>query len=106
MACRSNRFRSFCVKGNFVNKSELIEVIAKQSEISKAAAGRALRAMTGSVTNTLKKGGSVSLPALGTFSVSKSAGRTGSNPRTGTPGKIHAARVPMFRPSKALRDAL
>ena len=89
-----------------MNKSELIEIIAKQSEISKAAAGRAVKAMIGGVTSTLKKGGSVSLVGFGTFSVRKRAARTGRNPRTGAAIKIKAARVPKFRPGKALKDAL
>jgi len=89
-----------------VNKSELIEVIAKQSEISKTAAGRALKAMTGGVTSTLKKGGSVSIAGFGTFSVSKRAARPGRSPSTGAATKSKAARVPEFRPSKALKDAL
>ena len=88
-----------------MNKSDLIEIIAKQSEIPKSAAGRALMAMTDAVTSTLKKGGSASLPGLGTFSVSKRAvpKRRKSGVRAIT---AKAARVAQFRPSKALKDAL
>lgn len=89
-----------------MNKSELIEHIAKQADISKAAAGRALEAMIGGVKSTLKKGNSVSLVGFGTFSVSKRAARTGRNPRTGASIKIKAAKVPKFRPGKALKDGL
>lgn len=88
-----------------MNKSEMIEIVAKQSNISKAAAGRVVQSLTGTVTSTLKKGGSVSLPGLGTFSVSKRAAPTGRKRRTGA-STIRAARVPAFRPSKALKDAL
>jgi DNA-binding protein HU-beta len=83
-----------------VNKSELIEHIAKHAEISRAAAGRSLMAMTGGVTQTLKKGKSVSLPGLGTFSVAKGTVRRGRSSRA------QAARVLKFRVSKALRDVL
>ena len=93
-------------KGIFVNKTELIEHIAKNADISKAAAGRALESMIGAVKTTLKKGGSVSLVGFGTFAVTKRAGRTGRNPRTGATIKIKAAKVPKFRPGKALKDAL
>jgi len=93
-------------RGNFVNKTELIELIAKQADISKAAATRALEAMIGGVRTTLKKGGSVSLVGFGTFAVTKRAARSGRNPRTGAAIKIKAAKVPKFRPGKALRDAL
>jgi len=89
-----------------VNKTELIELIAKQADISKAAATRALEAMIGGVRTTLKKGGSVSLVGFGTFAVTKRAARSGRNPRSGATIKIKAAKVPKFRPGKALRDAL
>ncbi len=89
-----------------MNKSELIDHIASQADISKAAAGRALEAVIGGVKTTLKKGGSVSLVGFGTFSVSKRAARTGRNPRTGASIKIKAAKVPKFRAGKALKDAL
>ena len=89
-----------------MNKSELIDHIAKQADISKAAATRALEAMIGGVKATLKKNNSVSLVGFGTFSVSKRAARTGRNPRTGAAIKIKSAMVPKFRPGKALRDAL
>jgi len=88
-----------------VNKSELIEHIAKHADISKAAATRALEATIGAVKTTLKKGGTVSLVGFGTFAVTKRA-RTGRNPRTGTAIKIKSAKVPKFRPGKALKDAL
>ena len=89
-----------------MNKSELIEHIAKQADISKAAATRALEAFVGGVKATLKKGNSVSLVGFGTFAVSKRAARAGRNPRTGAAIKIKAARVPKFKPGKALRDAI
>lgn len=89
-----------------MNKSELIDHIAQQADISKAAAGRALEAVIGGVKSTLKKGGSVSLVGFGTFSVTKRAARSGRNPRTGDTIKIKAAKVPKFRPGKGLRDAL
>jgi DNA-binding protein HU-beta len=89
-----------------VNKGELIEHIAKQADLSKAAASRALEAVIGGVRTTLKKGGTVSLVGFGTFSVTKRAARTGRNPRTGATIKIKAAKVPKFRPGKGLKDAL
>ena len=63
-----------------MNKSELIEHIAKQADISKAAAGRALEAVIGGVKTTLKKNGTVSLVGFGTFSVTKRAARTAQRP--------------------------
>ncbi len=92
--------------GSFVNKAELIEHIAKQADISKAAATRALEAVIGGVKATLKKNGSVSIVGFGTFAVSKRAARDGRNPRTGAAIKIKSAKVPKFRPGKGLKDAL
>ncbi len=89
-----------------MNKSELIEHIAKQADISKAAATRALDAVVGGVKATLKKSGTVTIVGFGTFAVTKRAARTGRNPRTGDAIKIKAAKVPRFRPGKALKDAL
>jgi DNA-binding protein HU-beta len=89
-----------------VNKTELIEHIAKHADLSKAAAGRALEATIGAVRTTLKKGGTVSLVGFGTFAVGKRAARTGRNPRTGAAIKIKKANVPKFRPGKGLKDAL
>jgi len=89
-----------------MNKTELIEHIAKHADISKAAATRALESILGAVKTTLKKNGTVSLVGFGTFSVTKRAARAGRNPRTGDAIKIKAAKVPKFRPGKALKDAL
>ena len=89
-----------------MNKSELVDFIADEAEISKAAAGRALDAVTTAVKKTLKKGGTVTLVGFGTFSVGKRAARVGRNPQTGAEIKIKAAKVPKFRPGKALKDAV
>jgi DNA-binding protein HU-beta len=89
-----------------VNKTELIEHIAKNADISKAAATRSLESCLGAIRLTLRKGGSVSLVGFGTFAVGKRAARIGRNPRTGDAIKIKAAKIPKFRPGKALKDAL
>ena len=89
-----------------MNKTELIDHIAKSADISKAAATRALDSLIGAVKTTLKKNGTVTLVGFGTFSVGKRAARTGRNPRTGDAIKIKAAKVPKFRPGKGLKDAV
>ncbi|MBC7499193.1 MAG: HU family DNA-binding protein [Herminiimonas sp.] len=89
-----------------MNKTELIDHIAKTADISKAAATRSLDAVIGAVTTTLKKSGSVTLVGFGTFTVGKRASRTGRNPRTGEAIEIKAAKVPKFKPGKALKDAV
>ena len=89
-----------------MNKSELIDAIADSADISKAAAGRALDAAVEAVKKALKKGDMVTLVGFGSFYVGKRAARTGRNPRTGASIKIKAAKVPKFKPGKALKDAI
>ena len=89
-----------------MNKSELIEAMAKDADISKAAAGRALDAAVSAVQQALKKGQMVTLVGFGTFYVGKRAARNGRNPQTGATIKIKAAKVPKFRAGKSLKDAL
>ncbi len=89
-----------------MNKSELIDAIAKHADISKAAAGRALDAAVNSIKTSLRKGDVVTLVGFGTFYVGKRTARPGRNPRTGAAIKIHAAKVPKFRAGKALKDAV
>ena len=89
-----------------MNKQELIDYVANQSDLSKAAATRAVDAVIGGVTKTLRKGGTVALVGFGTFKTGKRAARTGRNPRTGEQIKIKAANVAKFTPGKGLKDAL
>jgi DNA-binding protein HU-beta len=89
-----------------VNKTDLIEHIAKQADISKATATRALNAVIGGVKSTLKKKGRVTIVGFGTFSVSARRARAGRNPQTGAKLRIAARKVPKFKPGKGLRDAI
>jgi DNA-binding protein HU-beta len=89
-----------------VNKSELIEAVATNADLPKAAAGRALDAVIDSITAALKEGDSVSLVGFGTFSVKERAARTGRNPQTGEPIQISAANVPSFKAGKSLKDSV
>ena len=89
-----------------MNKTDMIEHMAKHADISKAAAGRALEAFMMGVRTNLKKRDSVTLVGFGTFAVTKRAARSGRNPRTGETIKIKSAKLPKFRPGKAFKDAL
>ncbi|MFY0664029.1 MAG: HU family DNA-binding protein [Natronospirillum sp.] len=89
-----------------MNKSELIDAVAASADIPKAAAGRALDAMIDAVSGALKDGDQVVLVGFGTFAVKERAARTGRNPQTGAPIQIAAAKVPGFKPGKALKDAV
>ncbi len=89
-----------------MNKSDLVDAIAKSADISKAAAGKALDATIETIKKALKKGDTVSLVGFGTFKVGKRAARNGRNPRTGATIKIKAAKVPKFSAGKGLKDAV
>ena len=89
-----------------MNKSELIEAVAASADIPKAAAGRAVDAMVEAITGALKSDDQVVLVGFGTFSVKERAARTGRNPQTGQPIEIAAAKIPSFKPGKALKDAV
>jgi DNA-binding protein HU-beta len=89
-----------------VNKSELVDAIAAEADVSKAAAGRAVDAMVSAITTALQRGEQVSLVGFGTFSVRERAARTGRNPQTGENIEIQAARIPAFKAGKALKDAV
>ena len=79
-----------------MNKSELVEAIAKGADISKAAAERALSSLIEAVVQTVAKGDTVTLVGFGSFKSSKRAARTGKNPKTGEVLKIAATTVPKF----------
>jgi len=87
-----------------MNKSEFIDAIAAKTEMSKAAAGRALEAVLETITEAVAKGDSVSVIGFGSFESRKRAARTGKNPQTGAAIKIAATTVPAFKPGKAFKD--
>ena len=89
-----------------MNKTELIDRIASDADISKAEAGRALESVTEAIAHALTKGDTVQIAGLGTFSAKKRPARTGRNPRTGEAINVPAKRTPKFVPAKALKDAL
>lgn len=89
-----------------MNKTDLIDYIADEADLSKASANRALDAMIDGITKTMQRDGTVTIVGFGTFAVGQRAARTGRNPQTGASIPIPAAKVPKFRPGKALKDAL
>jgi DNA-binding protein HU-beta len=89
-----------------MTKAELIEKMAKDVDVSKAAAGKALDSFIDGVKKSLKKGDKVTLVGFGTFSVSKRGARKGRNPRTGETIKIKASKAPKFTSGKAFKDAI
>ncbi len=87
-----------------MNKTELIEAIAKETGLTKKDAGKAVDAFVDTVSKALKKKDKVQLVGFGTFETVKRAARTGKNPQTGAALKIPASTAPKFKPGKALKD--
>jgi DNA-binding protein HU-beta len=80
-----------------MNKSQLIDAMAQDAGISKAAAKKALESFLNNVEDTLKKGGKVALIGFGTFSVQTRKARDGRNPSTGAKIHIPAKKVVKFK---------
>ena len=90
-----------------MTKAELIEKMAKDAGINKAAADKALSSFMGGVTTALKKkDGKVTLVGFGTFSKARRKARKGRNPQTGATIKIKAANVVKFKAGKKLKEAV
>ena len=79
-----------------MNRTELVEVAAREAGITKVAAEKALSAIIEAVVSTVASGESVTLVGFGTFKSAKRAARTGKNPSTGAAIKIPASTVPKF----------
>ncbi len=89
-----------------MNKTELVEIVAKEAELSKAAAGNALDAVIAAVTKAVAKGDTVTLVGFGTFKSSKRTARVGRNPQTGKELKIAATTVPRFTAGAGFKAAV
>jgi DNA-binding protein HU-beta len=89
-----------------VNKAELVAQVAKDSDLSKDSAERAVDAMFKNIERALQGGDTVRIVGFGNFQVAQRKASTGRNPRTGAEVKIPASRVPKFRAGKALKEAV
>jgi len=100
-------FYKFNTKGEErMNKTELIDAVASEANLSKADAGRALNAITGAITGAMASGDGVQLTGFGSFVVRDRAARTGRNPQTGATIQIKASKVAAFKAGKSLKDAV
>jgi DNA-binding protein HU-beta len=89
-----------------MNKTQLIDTIAKDSGLSRADSARAVESLVNTVTKTLKKGDEVALTGFGKFSVVKRGARTGRNPQTGQSLKIRASKAPKFTAGATFKTAV
>ncbi|MCW7540266.1 HU family DNA-binding protein [Aquabacterium sp. A7-Y] len=89
-----------------MNKAELVDAIAADADISKAAAARALDSFIGNVSKALAAGDTVALIGFGSFSVTERQARTGRNPRTGEEITIEASQGVKFSAGASLKAAV
>ncbi len=89
-----------------MNKTDLINKIAKDAGVSKPTANKALNAVIDGITAALKKGQKTTLVGFGTFEVRDRKARTGRNPRTKAPIKIPAKKVVRFKAGKNLKEVV
>lgn len=89
-----------------MNKTDLIDAMAENAGISKAAAKKSLESFLENVEGALKKGDRVSLVGFGSWSVSERAAREGRNPQTGKTIKIAAKKVVKFKAGADLQKAV
>ena len=89
-----------------MNKTELVAALAEKTGASKKDTDNTINAFTEVIIDALKRDGKVQLPGFGIFEVRERAARTGRNPHTGETIEIAAAKVPAFKPGKALKDAI
>ncbi len=89
-----------------MNKAEFVIKVAEATDLSKAAAEKALNSVFDVLACTLANDENITLVGFGTFSVVKRAARTGRNPQTGKAIKIAEKKVVKFKAGKKLKDAL
>lgn len=89
-----------------MTKADLIEKMAADADVTKAAAGKALDSMIENLGKALKQGDRVTIVGFGTFSVSNRAARKGRNPQTGEEIMIKASKSPKFSPGKAFKESI
>ena len=89
-----------------MNKTELVDAIAKKTGLTKKQAKMAVDAFIDVVKGELMQGGKVRLIGFGTFEVRKRAARKGMNPRTKQPITIPERKVPAFKPSNELKKLI
>ena len=89
-----------------MNKNELSAAIAAKAGLTRKDAEAAVCAMSDIIAESLKNGEKVQIVGFGAFEVKKRPARKARNPKTGEEIQIGARRSPMFKPGKALKEAV
>ena len=87
-----------------MTKTQLVDKIAKDTELTKKQAAEAVDAMIAAMQDALAAGEGVQLVGFGGFSVKEVAARTGRNPKTNETVEIPASRRVTFSASKTLKE--
>ena len=88
-----------------MNKADLIEHVAKKTDLTKKDASAAVDAALEAIKKGTKRGG-VSIAGFGSFSVTNRKARMGRNPQTGEEIRIKASKSVRFKPGKAYKSSL
>jgi nucleoid DNA-binding protein len=112
--CLTFAVKTSCISGNFpdnaqevaVNRTELVDAVARQAGLDKKQAEAAVVAVANSVVTQTRAGNKVAIFGFGTFSPTQRKARTGRNPQTGAPVKIAASKSVKFAPATAFKEAL
>ena len=89
-----------------INKSQVVDAVAKETGLTNIAAGQAVDAVLNTITASLNKGNTVQFTGFGSFAVTKQKARTGMNPQTGEKIKIKARKAPKFKAGSGLKKAV
>ena len=89
-----------------MNRAEFVAAVAEKSGMTKKDSDIAVTAVVDVIKELLAKDDKLQIPSFGTFFINERAARDGRNPQSGEVIHIEASKVPAFRPSKVLKDAI
>jgi len=89
-----------------MNKSQLIEAVAKSGEMTKVQAGSTVDVVLGAIKTGLQEDGEVAITGFGAFNVTERAARQGRNPATGEAIELAASKGVKFKAGKDLKEAI
>jgi integration host factor subunit beta len=87
-----------------MTKAELVEEVAKESDLTKKDAEVIVQIVLDSITDSLQRGEKIELRGFGSFRIRSRSSRQGRNPKTGSGVSVPAKRVPYFKPGKEIKD--
>ena len=100
-----NRARDMGIEGrSSMTKSELIDAVARRSQITKSRAEMVVNCVFDSMTAALERGEGIEIRGFGSFTVRPYKPYDGRNPRTGQPVPVPAKRLPFFKVGKELKE--